>query len=418
MNPTEQRERPLVGSEEVRDFYELMPYPAPLTSLDEYRDLYSNPERRRALFHLIWPTERLRENREILIAGCGTSQAAKYALREPNARVTAIDISETSLSNTRQLQHKHKLDNLELRQLSLLDVQELGQSFDQIVCTGVLHHLPDPELGLRALRDVLKPQGAMQIMVYATYGRSGIYMMQAYCRLLGITPSRQELQNLRTALNDLPEDHSLNQLLRKAKDFQNLDALADALLHPQDRSYTVPQVYEWLDRCGMSFGRWFEQAPYLPQCGLLAKTPHANRLAALPEPDQHAAVELFRGTITQHNFVAYRSDRSTESHAIRFTDQQWRNYIPIRLPWTECVRDRGPAGSVAVLLNRAHKHRDLVLPINAAQSHLFNAIDGTRSLGDILKNNGKDDARALQFFERLWQYDQIVFDASCPVAVR
>ena len=98
MNPTEQRERPLVGSEEIRDFYELMPYPAPLTSLDEYRDLYSNPERRRALFHLIWPTERLRENREILIAGCGTSQAAKYALREPNARVTAIDISETSLS--------------------------------------------------------------------------------------------------------------------------------------------------------------------------------------------------------------------------------------------------------------------------------------------------------------------------------
>src|SRR5271154_7486109 len=85
------------AAESVRDFYEKMPYPAPLRSLDKYRDLYSNPERRRALFHLLWPTERLCENREILIAGCGTSQAAKYALREPNARVTAIDISETSL---------------------------------------------------------------------------------------------------------------------------------------------------------------------------------------------------------------------------------------------------------------------------------------------------------------------------------
>lgn len=416
VNQTGQREEPLVASAEVRDFYERMPYPAPLTSLDEYRDLYSNPDRRRALFHLLWPTERLRENREILIAGCGTSQAAKYALRAPNARVTAIDISETSLSNTRLLQQKHSLDNLELRQLSLLNVQELGQTFDQIVCTGVLHHLPDPELGLRALRDVLKPQGAMHVMVYATYGRTGIYMMQAYCRQLGITPSRQELQDLRTALNNLPEDHPLNQLLHKGKDFQNLDALADALLHPQDRSYTVPQVYDWLDRCGMSFGRWFEQAPYLPQCGVLAKTPHADRIAALPEPDQHAAVELFRGTITQHNFVAYRSDRSMESQAIRFTDQQWRNYIPIRLPWTECVRDRGPAGSVAVLLNRAHKHRDLVLPINAAQSRLFNEIDGTRSLDEIVRNDGKEDARSLQFFERLWQYDQIVFDASCAAA--
>jgi len=416
VNQTGQREEPLVASAEVRDFYERMPYPAPLTSLDEYRDLYGNPDRRRGLFHLLWPTERLRENREILIAGCGTSQAAKYALREPNARVTAIDISETSLSNTQLLQQKHSLDNLELRQLSLLNVQELGQTFDQIVCTGVLHHLPDPELGLRALRDVLKPRGAMHVMVYATYGRTGIYMMQAYCRRLGITPSRQELQDLRTALNNLPEDHPLNQLLHKGKDFQNLDALADALLHPRDRSYTVPQVYDWLDRCGMSFGRWFEQAPYLPQCGVLAKTPHADRIAALPEPDQHAAVELFRGTITQHNFVAYRSDRSTESQAIRFTDQQWRNYIPIRLPWTECVRDRGPAGSVAVLLNRAHKHRDLVLPINAAQSRLFNEIDGTRSLDEIVRNDGKEDARSLQFFERLWQYDQIVFDASCAAA--
>ena len=38
-------------SEEVRDFYERMPYPAPLTNLDDHRDLYRNPDRRRAEFH-------------------------------------------------------------------------------------------------------------------------------------------------------------------------------------------------------------------------------------------------------------------------------------------------------------------------------------------------------------------------------
>jgi len=31
----------------------------------------------------------------------------------------------------------------------------------------------------------------------------------------------------------------------QAKDFRNPDALADALLHPQDRAYTVPQLYAW-----------------------------------------------------------------------------------------------------------------------------------------------------------------------------
>ena len=37
-------------------------------------------------------------NLEILVAGCGTSQAARYALREPALQIVAIDISETSLA--------------------------------------------------------------------------------------------------------------------------------------------------------------------------------------------------------------------------------------------------------------------------------------------------------------------------------
>src|SRR5215472_11489030 len=307
----------------LRDFYERKPYPAPLTSLDEHRELYRNSGRRRALFHLIWPARRPCPNQEILIAGCGTSQAARYALREPDARITAIDISKTSLTHTLQLQDKYQIGNLILRQLSLLEVQELGQTFDHIICTGVLHHLDDPDAGLRALRSVLKKDGAMQIMVYGSYGRAGIYMMREYCRLLEITPSSQELQALGMALECLPQGHPLSQLRGKAADFNDPHALADAFLHPQDQAFSVPQVYQWLDRCGMRFARWMEQAPYLPQCGALARTPHAARMSELPERSQHAAAELFRGTITQHSFVAYRDDRSVETQPIRFSGEQW-----------------------------------------------------------------------------------------------
>src|SRR5208283_6187920 len=153
----------------VRAFYDRHPYPPPISNLDRHRELYRNPDRRRALSLLLWPTENQRANQEILIAGCGTSQAATYALREPDARITAIDISETSLRHTRDLQRRHGLANLELRRLAIERVGELGQMFDQIVCTGVLHHLPDPDTGLRALRGVLAPNGAMHLMVYAAY---------------------------------------------------------------------------------------------------------------------------------------------------------------------------------------------------------------------------------------------------------
>jgi SAM-dependent methyltransferase len=405
-------------TEEVRDFYEGLPYPAPLTSLDEHRELYKNPDRRRATSHLIWPAERPRENQEILIAGCGTSQAASYALREPDARVTAIDISDTSLRHTRDLQRKYDLKNLDLHQLPIELVHELGRSFDLVVCTGVLHHLPDPDHGLRSLRDVLKPSGAARLMVYAQYGRTGIYMMQDYCRLLGISTSAKDLQDLGATIAALPAGHPISNVLGRAKDFLRPEAMADALLHPQDRAYTVPELYAWLDRCGMSFGRWTEQAPYLAQCGLVARSPHAARLASLPSRAQHAAVELFRGTMVSHSFIAYRDDRSAASQPVIFDGDAWRDYVPIALPWTVCVRERLPPGSVAVLINRSHKFTDLLCIVDTFEDRLLGAIDGKRTLAEILQSSALDDhgnRRALRFFERLWQYDQILFDASGAV---
>jgi 2-polyprenyl-3-methyl-5-hydroxy-6-metoxy-1,4-benzoquinol methylase len=416
VNPKEQRKafRPDTP-EPVRDFYEKMPYPAPLASLDEYQDLYRNPDRRRTHFHLMWPTEQPCEKQEILIAGCGTSQAARYALREPHSRITAIDISETSLNHTRDLQQRYDLQNLDVHPLAIEHVRELERSFDLIVCTGVLHHLRDPAVGLRALRTVLRPHGAMRLMVYARYGRTGISMMQEYCRLLGIIPSDDELRGLGATLKSLPEDHPISGLLSRAKDFRQPDAMADALLHPRDRAYSVPEVYSLLEQCGMSFGRWIEQAPYLAQCGIVGKSPHTARLAALPSQLQHAAVELFRGTMVSHSFIAYRDDRPAEAQPITFTGDRCRDYVPVLVPWAARVREHVPMGGVAVLINRAHTFTDLICTVDRFEDHLLQAIDGKRTLNEIMRSAGVDrgaEHSALSFFERLWQYDQVVFDAS------
>ena len=219
-------------------------------------------------------------DRTILVAGCGTSQAARHALMEPEARVTAIDISETSLRHTRDLQEKHGIRNLRLHRLAIERIEELGETFDQIVCTGVLHHLSDPDVGLRSLRDVLARDGAMHIMVYAPYGRAGVYMMQDYCRLLGDRRAGRGTAGAWRDDSSAACDHPIAGVVKRAKDFARPDALADALLNPQDRAYSVPELYDWLERCGLKFGRWHEQAPYLPQCGAIAPRPAWRR--ALP----------------------------------------------------------------------------------------------------------------------------------------
>jgi hypothetical protein len=144
--------------------------------------------------------------------------------------------------------------------------------------------------------------------------------------------------------------------------------------------------------------------------------PHAARLISLAPHLQHAAVELLRGTMTKHHFVAYRNDRPGDSQPITFDNHALRGQVPLRLPWTLCIRDRVPPGSVAVLINRAHTYPDLALPIDAAQHRVFAAIDGKRSVDEILRSvgAGSDDEQARRFIGRLWQYDQIALDATAP----
>ena len=141
---------------------------------------------------------------------------------------------------------------------------------------------------------------------------------------------------------------------------------------------------------------------------MLARLPQAAQLAALAPLDQAAAAELFRGTMTTHSVVAYRNDGPAQR--IVFSGEAWLDHVPIRLPDTLCIQERLPPGAAAVLINRAHTHTDIYLPIDAPEKRLFDSIDGERSIGAIVGSQHRDLGRAL--FEKLWWHDQIVFDAS------
>jgi hypothetical protein len=125
-------------------------------------------------------------------------------------------------------------------------------------------------------------------------------------------------------------------------------------------------------------------------------------------------MELWRGTMFSHNAIVYRSDRAVER--IGFEDDGWLRYVPVRLPWTQLVQDRLPPGAAGVLLNRQHPHPDLIQTINAEESRLFQGIDGRRGVGEIIERAaGTGRAAARTFFARLWDYDQVVFDASATL---
>lgn len=142
MSQTSEHPSPSPGvAEQVQDFYDRYPYPPPVESLEQYRRAWQDQQKRRSDYHLFWPGKPYKEDYSILIAGCGTSQAAKHALRWPKAQVTGVDVSATSVRCTEELKRKYNLTNHQVYQLPIDRVTELRISFDQIVCTGVLHDL-------------------------------------------------------------------------------------------------------------------------------------------------------------------------------------------------------------------------------------------------------------------------------------
>ena len=377
----------------IAAFYDRHPYPPPVTELPASGDRAA-----RAAHHAIWPARPLDSVRSVLVAGCGTSQAVRHALRRPAARVVGIDVSAGSLAHARELAARHEVANLELRRLPIEAVGELGEQFDHVVCTGVLHHLADPALGLRALRGVLAPGGAVTLMVYARYGRTGVYLLQDYCRRLGVGTSPRELADLVATLREIPLGHPLSRLLRESRDFADDDALADALCNPRDRAYSVPEVLDLVGRAGLRFGRWERQAPYLPDCGAIAETPHGTRIAELAPAEQYALVELFRGTITRHTAIAFDA-ADTTSGVVDFTDSA----VPVRVPTAVAVEERLPPGAAAALINRAHTDTDLVLFADTHRYEIFRSIDGRRTIAEL---------GAPEFVERLWRHDLVVLDTT------
>ena len=402
---------PSSPSDDVRSFYDRYPYPPPLTNLEAHRKLWTDPQRRRAEFHLHWPWRAFREDLDILIAGCGTSQAAKYAVRWPAASVLGIDFSETSVRSTAELKDRHQLDNLTVRQLAIERTAELEAHFDLIVCTGVLHHLRDPDAGIRALRAALKPEGVMHLMLYAPYGRTGIYMIQELCRQTRIPATDEGMQQLMDVLRELPSEHPIAPLLRAAPDFDSPAGFADALLNPQDRAYSVPELFRLLEDNGLCFLRWARQAPYSSRCGFLLNLPEPLKLRDLLAREESSVAELIRGSMLRHTAIVCRDDHPWANRPIEFAGPAFTEAVPIRLPDTVMVREHLPAGAAALLRSRSHAYADIILPLGARELKLVEAIDGQRTVGD-LGGAASGSSPDVLFVERLWWHDQIVFDKS------
>lgn len=308
----------------IQDFYADVVYPARNDYLVQNLFRKSGPEKALELSHFIGGQSRgeqpgsldLCQTFRAFVPGCGTGNqivsllAAAEALACDKAEypdwpsweivcadlsLTSLRIAESKIKESGLLEFARSVDFtlLDLTDESQVNPEKLGGYFDYATATGVLHHLADPLVGVRAMRRVVRPHGGIEILLYGQLGRSGLYDMQAAMRTL-LAPGRakkqrtqrQEVAVTKRVFDSLPAVHPLktNKRLMEGWAIKKAEGFADLFLNPQDRAYYINEVFDLAEQAEIQVTRLTKLSQYLPDLGgfrdvedLVAGMPFINR---------------------------------------------------------------------------------------------------------------------------------------------
>ncbi len=385
--------------------YEQWSYPEPIVDLKAWMSTQWQWFDPKIAHRLFWPDRDYAPQMDILIAGCGTNQAAVFAYDNRRAHVVAIDVSQASLDHHEFLKKKYDLKNLEIVRLPIENAASLDRDFDLIVSSGVLHHLADPLVGLASLAGLLRPEGVIGIMLYATYGRLGVEMLQSVFRELGLGRDEDSIAIVRETLAALGPEHPVMPYLEIAPDLRYDAGLVDTFLHGRDRNYTVDECIELVEGAGLVFQDWFLKAPYYPPT-TPADSFHAS-VAELPLRTQWSIMEQIRPRNGCHFFTACKPERALESYSINFDSGRYSSFIP---------EFRHGCGLDGTTLSRT----DWAIDLDPLGLAFARQINGWRSIAEIISEVSNDhrvpdveldDLAEIgrRLFQSLWQMDFVAF---------
>ncbi|MFM7653101.1 MAG: class I SAM-dependent methyltransferase [Vulcanococcus sp.] len=241
----------------------------------------------------------------ILDAGCGTGVSTDYlAHLNPGAEILAVDISPGTLEVARERLRRSggfEQTSVRIENRSLLELQGEGP-FDYINSVGVLHHLREPEAGLRALADLLGPGGLLHLFLYADGGRWEIHRTQRVLASLGVGTGEEGLRLGRRLFTDLPE---ANRLRRHHEQRWAIDCAADAnfadmYLHPQETSYNLERLMAFVASADLQFAGFSNPQVWDP--ARLLQGELLERARALPPLQQWRLVEDLDPDISHFEF--------------------------------------------------------------------------------------------------------------------
>jgi SAM-dependent methyltransferase len=204
-----------------------------------------------------------------LDAGCGAGRLSRFLAKRLGTLV-ALDGSAAVEAAVRNLRG---FTNVTVVRADFRTPPLAAESFDFVCCIGVLHHLEEPEEGLRALVRLVAPGGLLLVFVYSRPRRgtvrAAVVGVSLVLRKIAAHLPRPLLRALSVPiaatlyvgvvlpgrLGDRARIARLSRLpltmYRKAPAWTLWHSVFDILNAPLERRYTWPELRAWYERAGM-----------------------------------------------------------------------------------------------------------------------------------------------------------------------
>ena len=216
----------------MQSFYEQSPFP-------NYEDFDSSEVFRQKATRGIFAKlldEQIRHGMTVLEAGCGTGQLTNFLGMTWGRSVYGADACLNSLRLGEAFRRRNQIKGTKFLQMNLFRPVFPPESFDLVICNGVLHHTSDPFLGFQTLARLVKRGGCILIGLYNQYGRLMTDFRRGLFRVFG-----DGLQNLDP------------QIRGRASDRRKLSWFMDQYKNPHESKHTYGEVLEWFEAAGFDY---------------------------------------------------------------------------------------------------------------------------------------------------------------------
>jgi SAM-dependent methyltransferase len=233
----------------LKSHYENYSYPEPVQDIEKElveKNIvyYDDPTYN---WHKIFPEKAFSKNKiSILVAGCGTEQAAIIAKLSPQHDVVGVDLSSNSLKNQQKLIDKHKINNLKLI-CNDFRVLKFEQKFDLIISTGVIHHLEDPGSALKYFYDNLKDDGAISLMVYGNKSTFATNELRKLFFQLNLKQDKEGIEYVRKIYDKINPLHPGVIHTKNSSELKHDSGIVDHILHQSEHFYSIKEFDKLLN---------------------------------------------------------------------------------------------------------------------------------------------------------------------------